>query len=291
MDQPDEAIPPADCPLPPVDGHGHNEPMRRASTLSLWATGGFTLKVAGPKSAERRVVVDRPFAVLGRAGGNDVVIQDAAVSGRHVYFHLDRRGVFAVDLATRTGARIGPEGMPWAWLDRGDSLEVAGHRVELVDWHLDDAEPAPESEPVCPLDDAGSSDLARLTLYPEAPGRNPLTLNSRLVFAGRSTSCGVLLDELPAMRVHCVLIRGRSRGFVVDLVGRGTWRNEEPVARAVALSYGDSLMIGTERFQCRVEPPGSRPTCPPSPWAWAPPTRSPSRKRPCLKNSPRPPCT
>lgn len=155
-----------------------------------------------------------------------MVIQDAAVSGRHVYFHLDRRGVFAVDLATRTGARIGPEGMPWAWLDRGDSLEVAGHRVELVDWHLDDAEPAPESEPVCPLDDAGSSDLARLTLYPEAPGRNPLTLNSRLVFAGRSTSCGVLLDELPAMRVHCVLIRGRSRvrggpGGPGDLAQRG----------------------------------------------------------------------
>ena len=44
---------------------------------------------------------------------------------------------------------------------------------------------------------------------------------------------------------------------MVDLVGRGTWRNDRPVHGAERLIDGDSLMIGSSRFACRIEPPGS----------------------------------
>jgi hypothetical protein len=77
------------------------------------------------------------------------------------------------------------------------------------------------------------------------------------VFAGRSASCAVPVSSQSAMRVQCVLVRTYDAAYVVDLVGRGTWRNDRPVRSAERLLDGDSLMVGSTKFQCRVEPPGS----------------------------------
>ena len=75
---------------------------------ALWADGEFTLRVRDGGS-DRIVTVRRPFALLGRIAGSDVGIDDRAVSARHTYLHLDRRGLFGVDLATRTGTRFEPD--------------------------------------------------------------------------------------------------------------------------------------------------------------------------------------
>jgi pSer/pThr/pTyr-binding forkhead associated (FHA) protein len=222
----------------------------------LWSQGGFTLRTLDGVT----VSVDAPFGVIGRAPGGSLVIDDPAASSRHAYLHLDRRGLFAVDLATRSGTRVGPGGGPSGWLRPGDRLEIAGRAIEVVEVRLESAEP--QSQPqfaASPLDDAGDMLLARLTLYPEDSPGDPLSLNSELVFAGRSSLCGVPVGSASAMRVQCVLVRAPHAAYVVDLVGRGTWRNSQPVRGAVRLHDGDALMIGAARFQCRVEAAGSPP--------------------------------
>src|SRR5689334_1031438 len=86
----------------------------------LWAAGRFVLRVHGVGSNWQRLIeVRRPFALIGRLPGADVPIDDRAVSSRHAYLHLDRRGLFAVDLASRSGSRIGPEGRAAGWLRPG----------------------------------------------------------------------------------------------------------------------------------------------------------------------------
>ena len=231
-----------------------------------WQPGGFTLRVApdpargGSGGGAAVVEVAAPFAVIGRAPGIAVRVDDPAVSARHVYLHLDRRGLFAVDLATRTGTRVGASRAASGWLRPGDSLELAGRRVELLELDLGDDEGESAEDiaepPRSPLDDTGDAPLVRLSLHPEAPPREPLSLNSQLVFAGRGASCGVRIDSPSAMRVHCVLVRGRYSAYLVDLVGRGTWINDRQVADASPLVDGDLLMIGSGRFGCRVEPFG-----------------------------------
>jgi pSer/pThr/pTyr-binding forkhead associated (FHA) protein len=223
---------------------------RMTADLMLWSQGGFTLRVLGGAT----VTVDSPFGVIGRAPGGALVIDDPAASSRHAYLHLDRRGLFAVDLATRTGTRVGPDGGLSGWLQPGDRLEVAGHVVEVVEVRLES--PEPSARPLTsPLDDAGDVSLARLTLFPEGTPAEPLALNSELVFAGRSSLCGVCVGSASAMRIQCVLVRGPQGAYVVDLVGRGTWRNNQPVRGAARLYDGDALMIGAARFQCRVGSP------------------------------------
>lgn len=228
---------------------------------ALWASGAFTLEIggAGPGAASVVAVVDRPFAVLGRAaaaGGQTLTIDDPAVSVRHVYFHLDGRGLFAVDLASRTGTRIGVRGELSGWLQRGDRLEVAGRRIEVLALSAD-GPPSPSGLGGSPLDDAGDAPLPRLSLFPEDHRREPLVLNSEFVFMGRSPSCGVVIDSPSAMKVHCVLVRAVAGVAVIDLVGRGVWLNDLPARNASPLLDGDSLMVGSSRFQCRIDPPGS----------------------------------
>lgn len=249
----------------------------------LWSSGGFTLRIApeaGGRGRGAAVVVDvaAPFAVVGRAAGVAVRIDDPAVSSRHAYLHADARGLFAVDLATRTGTRVGAAGASSGWLRPGDRLEIAGREIELLDLRIDGdgadavgtdhdlALPAPRGrEPASPLDDTGGVPLMRLTLYPEAPPCEPLSLNSEMVFVGRSPACGVPVASPSAMRVQCVLVRGVRGAYAVDLVGRGTWVNDRPVAGAAALADGDNLMVGSSRFGCRVEAFGaSRPGLPAS---------------------------
>ncbi|MBX6312819.1 MAG: FHA domain-containing protein, partial [Isosphaeraceae bacterium] len=136
----------------------------------------MTLRIHEPSaSSPREVVVARPYALIGRITGADIVIDDRAVSTRHAYLHLDRRGLFVVDLATRTGTRLGTTRRPAGWLRPGEALEIAGRRIELADARVDGQPPAGPGagDPSDPLADAGAGALPRVTLYPAAPPPAP----------------------------------------------------------------------------------------------------------------------
>ena len=227
------------------------------SAFMYWSSGKITLRLApesGVRGASTVVEINAPYALIGRGPGAGVRIDDPAVSSRHVYLHLDRRGLFAVDLATRTGTRVGVSRGPSGWLQEGDRLEIAGREIEVLALRHDDLEDADPGEMVNPLEDTGDRPLVRLTLFPDDPPREPLTLNSELVFVGRSPACGVPIASASAMRVQCVLVRDTRAAYMVDLVGRGTWVNDRPVVKVATLSDGDNVMVGSARFSCRIEP-------------------------------------
>lgn len=229
-----------------------------ASLSPLWVQGAITLRVQGPGSDRGRVMtIGRPHALVGRASGTDVGINDPAVSARHAYLHLDRRGLFAVDLATRSGTRVGAEGRAAGWLGSGQSIRIAGHRLDVLSCLINGSELVQTSagDDDDPLADAGPAPLARVTLFAARGPSTPMVLGSELVFMGRSDSCGVRVEGGSAARTHCVLVRTRAAVYVIDLAGRGTWLNQRPLRGASTLNDGDSLMIGTTQFEVRVEPP------------------------------------
>ncbi len=238
---------------PPASGSGSPAPAR------LWASGRFTLRVNGIGSNWQRVIeIQQPYGVIGRGAGANILIDDRTVSGRHVYLHLDRRGLFAVDLASRSGTRIGERGLSAAWLRPGQWLEVAGRRIELIGLQVSETDADPEATiRDDPLADCRDDSLTRVTLYPSQDPPSPLVLNSELVFLGRSSSCGVQVEEPSAARIQCVLVRARTAAYVVDLAGRTTWLNGRPLRGPAPLHDGDVLTIGSARFECRIEPPAS----------------------------------
>ena len=238
---------------------GPDEPETKPTTPPprppLWADGWLALAPAGPGGRPgAAVVLDRPYATIGRSEGADLRIDDREVSARHVYLHLDARGLLAVDLATRSGSKIGPEGRRWGWLAPGDSLEVAGHLVEVVEAQVrGDAAFRPEADPL----GLGGPCLWRVGLRGPDPDREPLDLATELVFAGRSAACGVRVEGQGVGKVQCALLRTDRGAFVVDLIGWGTWLNDRPLRGAAPLADGDALRLGEAVYHAVVRPPAA----------------------------------
>lgn len=222
----------------------------------LWADGDMMFRVTGiGGEPDRLVKVRRPFAVIGRSPDADVPIDDRAVSARHAYLHLDPRGVYAVDLVTRTGIRINGAPRVVGWLRPGDWVEVAGRRVELLRIRIGGASVEP---PPCDADllaDTGRDALPAVTLEPLRADDSPWVLGSELVFLGWSASCGIQVKDTAVSRTHCALVRSGAGAFLVDLCGRHTWVEDRPVRGAAALRDGDMITLGSTQFNVRVEPP------------------------------------
>jgi pSer/pThr/pTyr-binding forkhead associated (FHA) protein len=195
-------------------------------------------------------IVDRPFALIGRSPGADLPVPSRQASLRHVYLHLGPRGVFAVDLASRTGTRF--DGVPGdskaCWLSPGRGLELAGHRVELLE-----TLPSPPSGPIEGDDPLGEvSGLCELDLVPEAEPDRPVSLLSELSFLGRSRSCAVQAEGDEVARVHAVVVRTASDAFVVNLAGRALTVNGQAASPSRPIRDGDQLQLGRSRFDIRL---------------------------------------
>ena len=237
----------------PAD-HVQRPPCRGGDAAPLWVDGELWLEVYEPGDGPARLVhVPRPYGLIGRLEGADVRIDDRAVSARHVYLHLDRRGLYAVDLASRTGTRLPLAGRLACWLAPGDEIELAGRRVRVADLRL--RGPSNDPDPARPDLLAYSDDpaLPRVTFVPVPARDASRSLDSELVFAGRGSSCGVRVEGASASRVHATLVRARGGASSSTCWAGGPGSTASPSKAAAPLNPGDVLGIGLARFDVRIE--------------------------------------
>jgi pSer/pThr/pTyr-binding forkhead associated (FHA) protein len=221
---------------------------------SLWVDGRFTVRLRGIGAEPGRIIrLRRPFALVGQIPGADIRIDDPGVDGRHVLLILDRRGVFGVDLRSRTGTRFAGAAGESAWLGAGDILEVAGRRIELLQFVIDGATVNP---PLCDDDPLGDAEgLVDVALEPlDAPGP-PWMLGSALAFVGRGDACAIRIENASASRTHTALFRTATAAYLIDLLGRRTVVDDHPVDGATKLLDGDVLTVGQARFAVRIDKP------------------------------------
>ena len=233
-------------------------PRNQGAGSRLWAEGRIVLWVEGPRFPARSVTIQSPYAVIGRVLGCDVRIPHPDISARHMYLHVDQRGVFAVDLATRTGSRFlraeDPEGLglvsidSWtdhrdertAWLKIGESFLIADHKIEIVKARvehdsalvqLSEMEPIKKGLPNLLGDTSPNAPLVGVTLAPLGSDQLPQALTSELVFVGSSGSCGVRIDDRSLPRIQAVLVRSAAGAYLVNLSGRDAYINGEPIVK------------------------------------------------------------
>lgn len=219
----------------------------------LWIDGELLLRVRGPAAGPSRIVkLRKPYAVIGRSPGVDIRLDDPGVSSRHAYLHLDRRGLFGVDLVSRAGTRFAGVEAHAAWLGPDQGIELAGHRIEILELRVDGRPIRPAPCPDDPLSSAADDGLDRVTLEPVVEGDPPWKIGSELVFLGRSPACGVTLAGGSAERAHCALIRTAVGAYLVDLIGRRTRLNRRPIRGAAPVLDGDLLAVGATEFRVRI---------------------------------------
>jgi len=92
----------------------------------------FALRIeSGEQAGETHVLGDAGLTV-GRRPGNDLVIRDASVSGRHARFSLEDGRVVMTDLASTNGCFVDDKRVEQATLDAGAFLRVGSVELELV---------------------------------------------------------------------------------------------------------------------------------------------------------------
>ncbi len=211
----------------------------------LWVNGSFQLRWIDTQQRTTNVKIEQPFALVGRSESADLIIDDPEISQRHVYLHLDHRGVFAVDLDSRTGTQIdNASGSRSAWLtEPGDGVTLVGHRIELIDFQVHSSS---DESPVF------------LELIPEEDPDCPLQPTGRLIFLGRSHHSTLKFSGQEVARIHAILVRSHLGVFLVDLVGVNLAINGHLVRSTVTpIIDGQILTIGHHRLRIRIRPPAN----------------------------------
>jgi pSer/pThr/pTyr-binding forkhead associated (FHA) protein len=218
-----------------------------------WTDARATLEIREPGlSGVRPVPLGKPFALIGRLPTAPIRIDDPRVSGRHVYLHADERGLFAVDLGTRTGTRFNEAEAPCGWLQLGDTLEIAGRIVRVASFEVGGRATSPPPCAANLLADDHEGELVELTLEPASQRGPTWAVGSELAFIGRGDGCAIRLNQASVSRTHCALLRTKGAAYVVDLPGQPTLVNNIPPRGATALRDGDVLTIGQVRFHVRT---------------------------------------
>jgi len=230
----------------------------REKTDSLWVQGEMSLRINGPsQGSERCVTLRQPFARIGRAPDSSVRLSGSGVSAAHVFLLLDRRGVFAVDLSTRTCTRFNGEPRSSGWLKAGDVLEVDGTEIELSDLRIDGQ---PITSTRCDpslLDHYPTSPLVDVTLnLCQGQGRS-WSISSELIFIGWSSACGLRLNDRLIAKIHAALYRSEHGAYLIELGGQPTLVDGEVLRGATPIPHEARLTLGATSIQAQVLPPCS----------------------------------
>jgi pSer/pThr/pTyr-binding forkhead associated (FHA) protein len=262
---------------PPIDRMG-------SFLTACGATGPLTLEIEGPAGpGTGRIVLSRPFALLGRDDRADVLLDHDLVSRRHTFLQVIEGRIFFIDLESREKTLLDGSPAESGWLLPGRTLGVGPYRIHLAP--TDDAAAGERSGPTyAPLSIPPSPLLARSTESSDLPsvalefesrsaGHSVWRMSQVMAVLGRSPRCRVRVYDPNVSKLHCALLRTSSGLWVVDLLGRdGITANGQPV-RYAPLGEGD--VLGVSQVLMRPRGPGAFPR--PSP---PPPPSRPSRPTP-----------
>jgi pSer/pThr/pTyr-binding forkhead associated (FHA) protein len=221
------------------------------------------LAVRGPEGGPPgEVVVDSPYAVIGRSGGCHVCLNGDGVSYRHAYLQVIGGRILCVDLLSATGVHW-DGGEQGTWLSPEHRLQIGGYTLQLFDdgWTCDASLPSPLD--VRPRNDQrpeyGVLPEVELELTGGAAPGKSWPINRVLTLVGRDERCRITCADDRISKVHCSLLLAPSGLWVVDLLGRGgVLVNGERLPCAYLPDQAE-LQVG--KYQLRVHyPQAMRPT-------------------------------
>jgi pSer/pThr/pTyr-binding forkhead associated (FHA) protein len=220
------------------------------------ANGPLTLDVEGPQGLGiGRLVLPRPFALIGRDRRADVMLDHDLVSRRHAFLVIIEGWPFFIDLESRSGSSLGdsPSPVESGWLSPGQDLRIGPYRIRHAgtingsDRHGEGGGGAtpPLSNPLLARS-ADSNELPRVALQFESrsSGYSVWRMSQVMAVLGSSARCKVRLYDPNVSKHHCTLVRTPSGLWVIDLLGRDGITVNGELVRFALLGEGDELRLG-----------------------------------------------
>lgn len=194
---------------------------------------------------ETKVACRRVVTLIGSREGCKVSLRHELVSPVHLAVVNDGAQVFAVDLASKRGARLNGLKLEHERLSDGDVLTVYPWelRVEV-------------EEPT----QTGSADVLPFSLDPSprhvvlehVDSGRILKPTRELCVIGRRNGCDIVVSDRQVSRVHALLLNYFGRPAVFDLLSRNqTFVNDEAVSFSF-LDDSDMFTVGETCFRVRL---------------------------------------
>jgi ABC-type multidrug transport system ATPase subunit/pSer/pThr/pTyr-binding forkhead associated (FHA) protein/ABC-type multidrug transport system permease subunit len=189
----------------------------------------------------------RRAVTIGRLDGNDLVLSDPAVSGRHARVVFEAGEVFIEDLGSRNGTYLNDDDTPVAraLLRPGDVIRLGDTQLPAGIF-FNDAEP---ERPGQAADDNGILKTALGEGPPVAHGTLDLSGRRGAFVLGRDPSCDFQLDYPMVSLRHAKLTIERTGATIQDLgSSNGTFVNGVRIGRTTAIRPRDWIALGSVWF-------------------------------------------
>jgi len=192
---------------------------------------------------------------IGRKPGNDIVLEDADVSGQHAQIKVDGSVYILEDLQSTNGTFLNDSRISSpVRLNSGALIKLGGTQIQFVvgasrpvenlrmtSTGLPEVEAAPEAAPSDPV-------WGHLQI-----GNREFPLKAKSLNIGRDTKADITLDDGAVSYLHAQLVRQGNDTFLRDLgSSNGTFVNGTRISVPHKLTTGDSIKLGNSSFLYRA---------------------------------------
>lgn len=213
------------------------------------------LRLSSGGATTRHELTDaHPIALIGRAPQSDIRLDDPEISRRHALLVKWGSGLFCLDLGSRAGTHVGPEGASSGWL-------TADHPVRFGSCHLEweDGASAESVKLMLHRDVLPSGAMPQTRLEFLSAGIEPATyvLRRALTLVGRKFPCKIQLRLPRIQSVHAALLLTAQGLYVRDLSGKEGLLVDGQRWQSGWLQHDQVLEPGDTRIRVCVSPAGT----------------------------------
>jgi len=199
----------------------------------------------------KEIKLDKPSFALGRKPDNDIVLDNAAVSGHHCKMYESGGTWYVEDLNSTNGTFVNNKKVLKAGLKSGDTVTVVKFSLVYADENAP-AVRAPAEAPL-PAQKPKTSQGALEVLENPADERKEFDLTALSTYIGKSAQAAVpyksggLFGGGPEL---AVVITMRPEGYYLNPIKEGYAKyNGNPLNEKVVLKDDDTVEVGATRFR------------------------------------------
>ncbi len=203
---------------------------------------------------------------IGRKQGNDILIENLAVSGHHAKIDAVGKGYLVTDLQSKNGSFVNREPITSHWLKHGDVITIGKHTLEFAFEEGEDrpAEAAGAMDQTMVMDTEKYREMMTRSLSSSgAPAAGPvgmlsflkggegeIELTKKITKIGKNAASDIVIGGL-MMGQTAATISKRPNGYSLAYVeGMSKPKvNGETVKDSVMLKEFDNIEIGSVKMQ------------------------------------------
>jgi chromosome segregation ATPase/pSer/pThr/pTyr-binding forkhead associated (FHA) protein len=204
--------------------------------MKLWCSQRLIFTVSTANNDSPEIVVERPYGLVGSHAQADVVLKEAGIAERAIYFHATDNGVYYRILELEND--LSDDGR-FMRLSPNDELTVGAKRIKVRSERSENIEVLRNGAP-----EANNSRTPVLNVMFSNEPAVKRRLHAALQIVGSHAQCEIELKSPTVTPCHCVLFWYKQHLWCIDLHSqRGTRLNGQAVDCS-EINLGDHLEIG-----------------------------------------------